>query len=148
MCELSMKCPLSAEGENFKLLDFSKSFRKWRKSSYFDIRKTQIQSSVIWMKNVKKCELSKKCPLVRRGWKLQMFRFFKKFSKMKKIIIFWHQENSNTKFCHSDEKCEKVWIKQNMSTGLRWKQTNLFDSFKSFRKWRKSSYFHARTSEI
>ena len=45
------------------------------------------------MKNVHMCELSQKGPQVRRGWKLQFFRVFEKFLKMKRIIILSFQGN-------------------------------------------------------
>ena len=36
---------------------------------------------------------AKKVPQVRVGWKIQLFRFFEKFLKMKKILIFSLQDN-------------------------------------------------------
>ena len=45
------------------------------------------------MENDHMCEFSKKCPQLRGGQKFQFFRFFEKFSKMKKIIIFSLQDN-------------------------------------------------------
>ena len=53
----------------------------------------KYKNSLIWMKSVHKCEMSKKGPQGRGGENLQFFRFFEKFPKMKKIIIIWHQDN-------------------------------------------------------
>ena len=62
----------SVVGENFNFFDFFKSFQKW------------IKNDVNW---------AKKVPQVCVEWKLQYFRFFEKFSEIKKMIIFSLQDN-------------------------------------------------------
>ena len=119
----------SAEGENFKCLDFSKSFRKWRKSIYFDIRKTQIQSSVIWMKNVKKCELSKICPQVRCGRKPIYLILLKVFENEENHHIFMSGQLKYKNWRNWLKNVKKCELSKKMSTGSRWAKILIFFYF-------------------
>ena len=89
----SKKVPRSAMGENENFSDFFKSFLNEENHHIFTPEQLKYKNSLIWMKNVRMCELSQKGSKVRDGRKLQFFLFFEKFSKMKKIIIVSLQDN-------------------------------------------------------
>ena len=81
--------------------------------------------------------------------KTSIFRFFERFSKMKKIIIFSYQDNWNIKIHANGWKMWKTvnWAK-NVHRSAVGKNFNYFDFSKSFWKWRKSSYSDIRTTQI
>ena len=94
MCERSRECPRSGMGENFNFFEFFlKVFENEENHHIFTLGQLNYKNSLIWMKTVDMCELSQKCPQVRGGRKLQFLRFFEKFSKTKKLIIFSLQDN-------------------------------------------------------
>ena len=117
----------STVGKNFNYFDFSKSFLKWRKSSYSDIRTIQIQKftsfgwkmwkCVNWAKNVHRSAV---------GENFKFLDFSKNFRKWRKSSYFDIKTTQIQKFTHLDEKCEKVWIEHEMSTGLQRVKTSNF----------------------
>ena len=138
----------SAVGENFSIFYFLKSFRNWRKSSYFHFNITKI---------LKFTHLEKKCahvwiePKMSTGpqWaKTSLFGFLKSLQNWRKSSYFHFNTSKLQKFTHLEENSAHVWIEPKLSTGLRWAKTKVFNFLKSFRKWRKEPYFHFRTSKI
>ena len=88
MCELSQKGPQVWWEKTSILLIFWKVFEIEENHNIFTLGQLKYKNSLIWMENVLMCEFSQKGPLVQCGRKLELFRFFEKFLKMKKIIIF------------------------------------------------------------
>ena len=103
------------------------------------------------MENKHMSELSrKKDPQVRGGEKLEFFQFFEKFSKMIKILLFSLQDNYNIQI-HTFGWKMGTWV--NWAKKVRQVRGGLkphffFDLLWSFRKWRKFSHSHSRTTEI
>ena len=81
---------------------------------------------------------AKKVPQIRGGRKLQFFRFFKKFSKIKKIIIFSGQD----KFSHLDGEWahERIEPKKFHQSAVG-ENFNIFDFFLKFSKMKKILIF-------
>ena len=101
------------------------------------------------MTNVHMCELSQKCWQVYGGLQLHFFSiFWKIFENEEKHHIFTSGQLKykisliclkNVHMCELNQKCWQVRGGQNF---------NFFDFLKSFRKWRKASYFHFNTINI
>ena len=99
------------------------------------------------MENVQMCELSQKGPQVRYRRKLQFFSIFLK--------LFKKEENLHT-FTPGQLKYKNslIWMENVYMCELSQKGPQLdigrkpFTFFDFFRKWRKSWYFHSRTTTI
>ena len=107
-------------------------------------------NSLIWMENGHMSELSQKSLPGPRWAKTSIFfRFFEKFSKMKNILIFSLQDKLNIQI-HSFGWKMGTWVNwaKKLPQIRGGRKLQFFRFFESFRKWRKSSYSHSRTTKI
>ena len=176
---MSQKSSLGPRWEKTSIFfDFFKSFRKWRKSSYFHSRTTKIYKFTHWdgkwahewiePKKVPRSVVVKRSnffdldeewahewiepknfPRSEVGENFNFFDFFKSFRKWRKSSYSHSRTSKIYKFIHLDGKWAHDWIEpKTFLKSAVGEKLNLFDFLKSFRKWRISSYSHSRTTKI
>ena len=142
--------PRYAVGEDFNFFDFLKSFRKWRKSSYPHSRTTKIYKFThLDGKWAHEWFDPKGFPRSAVGENFNFFDFLKSFRKWRKSSYPHSRTTKIYKFTHLDGKWAHEWFDpKGFPRSAVGENFNFFDFLKSFRKWRKSSYPHSRTTKI
>ena len=107
-------------------------------------------NSLIWMQNGHMSELSQKSSPGPQWAKISIFSIFLKSFQEWRISSYSHSRTSKIyKFIHLDGKWAHEWIEPKKFPRSAVGENFIFFYFlKSFRKWRKSSYSHSRTTKI
>ena len=139
---------------------------RWAKTSIFSIfcevfeneenphiltpGKVKYTNSLTWMENGHMSELSQKSsPGLRWAKTSNFFDFFKCFRKWRNSSYSHSRTTKIYKFTHLDGKWAHEWIEpKKFPRPCMGENFNFFDCLKSYRKWRKSSYSHSRTTKI
>ena len=130
---------------------FLESFRKWRKSSNFHSRTTKMYKFThLDGKWAHEWIEPKKFPKSTVGEIFNFFRFFwKVFENEESPHILTPGQLKYTISLIWVENGHMSKLSLKSSPGPRWAKTSIFSIFfKSFRKWRKSSYSHSRTTKM
>ena len=126
------------------------SFQKWRNSWFSHSRTTKIyifthldgKWTHEWIE-------PKKFPRSVVGENFNFFDFLKSFWKWRKSSYSHSRTSKIYEFTHLYGKWAQEWIEpEKFPRSTIGENFNFFDFLKSFRKWKKSSYSHSRTTKI